>query len=333
MNIDTKRIIKICDDFLQIPSVTCYELPFLNYLDNKIKELGYETILKNRYLVVKPKNNINSRYIFSAHIDRHGLIKNDEENIEYLAYYFKKKLNLTFKRDVPEFYLSCAQRHTKENISSYDVLSGNILNKFKTLRYNLNWKEKQVFFDLDKNSKKEDSIFMLNSNITVQENNFFGQIDNVISAAVLYYLLEKNEFNQEIIFTTQEEIGKSFECILEYSKHINNKKLIVLDTSPYENFENQNTGFLVLRKGDENGKFDLNLVQHIEDFLKNEEISFTYKPSSNGMTELGRISTESNGKINGTTLQLPSLNYHTTYETSTIKSLENYTKVIDKLSK
>ena len=77
MNIDTKRIIKICDDFLQIPSVTCYELPFLNYLDNKIKELGYETILKNRYLVVKPKNNINSRYIFSAHIDRHGLIKND----------------------------------------------------------------------------------------------------------------------------------------------------------------------------------------------------------------------------------------------------------------
>jgi len=106
-----------------------------------------------------------------------------------------------------------------------------------------------------------------------------------------------------------------------------------MDTSPFSDFKGKEDGFLVLRYGDENGLFDKKLVDDIKDFLDSEDVSYVFKPSHLGMTELGRIIENTNGKINGCTIQLPSLNYHTAFETSTIQSLENYTKVILKLCK
>lgn len=332
MNIDVNKILKICDDFLQVPSVIEFEKPFLDYLNLKAKNLGYQTILKNNFLVVKKKINsqIESKYLFSAHIDRHGLILNDDKQIENCSFYFKKKYNLKFTRDTPDFYLSAAQRYTNVNISSFNEILGKIFNKFKTLRYNLDWKNKLVTFNLNKNLTSDDKIFMFNSNIILKDNLFFGQIDNVISVAVMFYILENFDFTDEMIFTTREEIGKSWECVDEYVRDYDkfNLKLVVLDTSPYENFNGKDKGFLVLREGDENGDFDLNMVEDMKLFLNSNKIPFYFKSKTNGMTELGRVSSESKGKINGITLQLPSLNYHTTYETSTIESLENYTKVI-----
>ncbi|MDA3855618.1 MAG: hypothetical protein PF569_05130, partial [Candidatus Woesearchaeota archaeon] len=185
--------------------------------------------------------------------------------------------------------------------------------------------------DLDKELKGE--VFALESKIKTKDDLFFGQIDNVISVAVLYYILKNFDFKQEIIFTTGEEIGVSYQNVLEYMK---DKKeildIITLDTSPYENFNNKKVGFLTLRKGDENGKFNIELVNQIEKILIENSVSINFKSSKKGITELGRMSSESNGKLNGATIQLPTMNYHTTYETSTMKSLENYFKIIKILS-
>lgn len=328
MNHDVKKILEICDDFLQIPSVTHFEKPFLVYLQKKAVDLGYETIVEDNYLVVKGKS-INPKYLFSSHIDRHGLIKNENGQIEYLAYYFKKKYGLQFKKDYHDFYIQCSLRHTNDYVSSYDLESGKVLNSYKTLRYEQNWKEKLVTFDFDKKSLDIDKVFKFDSKVVVLGDKFLGQIDNVISAAVLFFLLETIEFQNDIIFTTKEEIGRSYLNVLDYMEKYNqNLDIITLDTTPYENFNGKNDGFLVLREGDENGKFNLDLVNNMKDILSQENISFYFKPSDIGMTELGRVSTSSEGKYNGATLQIPTMNYHTTYETSTLSSLYSYYKIL-----
>lgn len=373
---EISRIINIIDEFLEIPATIGYEIPFLDYLNKKISKLGYKTTLNPDYLHIKSKKS-KAKYIFSVHIDRHGLIKNKENELEYAAFYWKKKKQLQFKREEVEqleeefienlnlsqiefkanlvgdllrftnhegldlkftrqgttdFFEKVALRHVKEDISSYNPITGKIINTLTTKRYNLDIKNKLITYDIDLKLKPEDMVFMLHSRIEQNQNLISAQLDNVISAAVLYYILETTQFNQEIIFTTKEEIGQSYLGVIEYLKNKKDLKLIVLDTSPYSDFKGKKDGFLTLRYGDENGGFNSELVENIKKTLEKEEISYDFKPDYMGRTELGRISTETKGKINGTTLQIPTLNYHTTYETTTIESLENYLKIIKKLN-
>ena len=327
----SKEILEICDDFLEIPSVILYEKPFFDYLERKISLLGYNTErCGNEYLVVKGKN---PKKIFSAHVDRHGVVRGENGTFEYAGFKFRRDMNLKFNREDMEFYQSAAQRHTREKIFSYDNISGEILDTYTTQRFNLDHKKKYVSYDLDKKPKENEIIFGFESSIKIKEDKFYGQIDNAISVAVLLYLLKTTNFQDNIIFTTKEEIGLSWKNVLDYmDKDNSNLKIITLDTTPYENFNNKEKGFLVLRKGDENGKFDLQIVEELEKILTENKIPIEYKNSAIGMTELGRISSESKGKYNGATLQIPTLNYHTTYETGTIESLQNYYLAIKLLS-
>jgi putative aminopeptidase FrvX len=376
MEKNIKTIIERTNEFLKIPSSICYEKPFLDFLNQRAKAFGYETILEDRYLVIRPK--VKSTILFSAHIDRHALIKNEQNEIEYLAFYLKKKRgdqflhekheeieeeftssinkeyqhaeisleedfilvkqknkpNLKFDRKGRKtFFESVGLRHTKEDISSYDSNTGEILNHYRTLRNSVSVDEKKVIYDTNMPLKEEDKIFMFNSKAEEIGNLVSGQIDNVISAACIFELIEKKELQQEVIFTTEEEIGTSWECIKDYSEKHNSKlKLIVLDTSPYTTLENFHLGYLTLREGDERADFDLELVSSIKKIVDEEKIPTHYKPSFIGNTELGKVVLETEGKLTGVTLQLPTTNYHTTYETCTKESLKNYMKIIEKLN-
>lgn len=376
MEININRVLEICNDFLKVPSSIDAEKPFLDFLNKKVKKLGYETILKEDYLVVKPRNQIKCKYLFSAHIDRHSIIKNDEGEIEHLGFYLKKKLKLKFKRERIEkfekeivsklskqfgedniilderflkfrniigkktikfereegdlFYTTFASRFVNLDVSSYDKNTGEIFKDYKILRSEVDVNKRYVEFHLNKEINGNEKYFMLKSEINILKNKFFGQIDNVISVATLFYLLEKKDFSQEIIFTTKEEIGQSWKNLIDYNSDL---KIISLDTSPYPSFKNKELGFLTFRRGDENGMFDEDLVEKLIFNANEQKIPYHFKPYDFGQTELGNAITNSNEKINGVTLQLPTMNYHTTYETSTLESLENYIKLIEKLSK
>ena len=49
------------------------------------------------------------------------------------------------------------------------------------------------------------------------------------------------------------------------------------------------------------------------------------------MTELGRIIKATKGAINGTTLQLPTIGYHTVEETTTKKSIDAMIDILQRL--
>mgnify|MGYP006284243399 FL=1 len=242
--------------------------------------------------------------------------------------------NLKFERKYnADFLEKMASRYTGEEIISYNG-DGKRKDKFKILRYDLEPENGEIYFELDKKLGKKDNIFMLNPELKNRDNKFWGQIDNAISVAGIFYLMENKSMNQEVIFTIREEIGQSYKSILDFyeKKENGGETLIVLDTSPYHSFKDKEDGFLVLRHGDERSGFDEDLIREIRKILDNGGVPYNFKPSHMGKTELGKVSKETGGKINGATIQLPSLNYHTSYETSTFESLKNYIKVIAHLA-
>ena len=68
----------------------------------------------------------------------------------------------------------------------------------------------------------------------IDQGYFIGQLDNVLSAAILVYLFEIG-FRGTAFFTAQEEAGRSWRYLLEWFRRFggSTNHLIVLDTSPY----------------------------------------------------------------------------------------------------
>ncbi len=141
-------------------------------------------------------------------------------------------------------------------------------------------------------------------------------------------------------FTAQEEAGRSWRFLLEWFRRFDTDtdKLLVLDTSPYPTRELAEVQDIVLRHRDANAVFESPLLQEIEQTCQTLDISYSFKDAylaaenvkllasgatakSLGTTEMGRIIVASEGKIQGTTLQLPTTGYHTTAETISIRSV------------
>ncbi|MGB1227116.1 MAG: peptidase M42, partial [Poseidonibacter sp.] len=121
-------------------------------------------------------------------------------------------------------------------------------------------------------------------------------------------------------------------------------ELLVLDTSPYKTMEDLKNIDVVLRNRDENGYFRSPLKTKIKKIAIKNRIKYHYKDeylktimkqtntkSSLGITELGRIISASKGSIQGTTLQVPTIGYHTVEETTLIQSIDSILLVLQKL--
>ncbi len=375
MNDKIKQILQICRELIQIPSLIEYEQEFLKYLNERLNNKNFNIIRGNQFLYITPSNQ-ETQYIFSAHIDRHGLIKNEDDEIEFLAFYLKRKYNLDFPRDElnedeehiknqiskyfqtslsdnffsiqdsniktkfirkgsPIDFEKTGLRHLNETVTSYKKFSSNKEKEYKVIHSINNFKENKISFLLDKTPSNSEVLFSLDNNIYEHHNLIWGQIDNIISASILVYLIENNILNQSVIFTTREEIGLSWKSFLEletYNISLDNKKLIILDTSPYQNVLYLDEGSLTLREGDERANFDTETSKLVNELLTEMKIPFNTKPSNEGKTELGKIIKETKTSLNGTTLQLPTMNYHTSVETTTKKSLRNYIEVIEKIN-
>jgi putative aminopeptidase FrvX len=178
-----------------------------------------------------------------------------------------------------------------------------------------------------------------------------GQLDNVLTAAALVYLFERG-FEGTVFFTSQEEAGKSWRYLLEWFRRFGNKtnQLIVVDTSPYPDFEAAAEQHLVLRNKDANAAFSPKLTAKLQNLCQKRGVRFQMKDAyveainvrlraegedsrSLGSTEMGRIIAASNGLVDGTTLQIPTSGYHTMSESAPLSSVKAFIDVLSDLAK
>jgi len=345
-----QEILAKTDEYLQIPSVIGFERAFIQYLFADFSKRGCEVRMYNKFLTVSKKNSKNPK-VLTAHIDRHGIVTDLNGNFEYAAFNVKKSYGINIKGS-EKFFKKVGQRFIDEIVYAYNYLSGDKYGEGKVKSFSYDVEKKNLFFEIEGFSdiKRLQAPIPVayKSQLKIREGLVSSQIDNVISISVIHQLVSDG-FDGKIILTAEEEIGRSWKYIVDYllEQGVSTQEIITLDTTPYDDLRAVQNGLIVLRNKDENGIFNPELVSSLREICESQGIKYEMKdevieaqnakcldgaePKTLGKTELGRIIQHTEGRFNGATIQLPTINYHTNHETTSELALNNYYKALKKI--
>lgn len=313
--------IEECREFINIPSVSYFEKPFMDFILKKIPRNNYRIEANQNFIACIPKKK-KPKLSFSVHIDRLGIVYNGVNFVysNYYGYRIKKK----------EYSPSVifGKRFVGKDVIAYD-LKGEIIGEGIVKNCKIKEEVNDLVFDIDGidlDKLNAPTPIAYKSNLLVTENEIIGQIDNVINVVLAYFLL-KNKANCSVFFTTKEETGDSWPFILNILKKHKIKDIVILDTTKLDN-KDYNSNDLVFRISDDLTEYNRDLIDNFIKLAEKKNIDFyikTKKPDGakiKNITELGHIVKESDGEYSGATIQLPVINYHTQNETVKKKSLE-----------
>lgn len=322
-------------EYLAVPSVVGHEKHFIDYLAFDFQKLGLVVKHHEGILEVCGSDEPNGQ-IISAHLDRHGLISNGEGHYAYAAEYIKEEKYGEPNNPSRTMINAISERFEGEKVFAYDSTSGDKLGEGEI--------EKCV-----PAVDHIDSIFTINGmedmpidtpiayarQAKEEDGRLIGQVDNVVSLGIIYCLFQ-NGFKGTALFTCEEEIGKSWVHMRRWLKRnkVETHNLLILDTSPYREAAPVEGNMVVLRNRDKSANFNKSLVEKIKqratDLLIPFQVKDEYfiemglKTEDLGSTELGRIVLNSNDRWNGATVQIPTIEYHTSFETTSRGCIESF---------
>ncbi len=335
----------ILKQLIRVPSVVGAEHPFFMFIKRELEEIGLDVEYYDGVLIAKGSDPT-CGYI-SAHADRHGLICTGHNEFQYAAFIAKNQADLKGNSNSEQLLKNFEMRFVDQKVQAYEPWSGSYLgigmitDAFLCLRRN------NIIFKVDGfNHLFPGTPIAFMDKLEIDDKDLVSaQLDNVISVAVIIYMYHLG-YRGTSFFTASEEAGKSWRFLLEYFRRFNieTNELLVLDTSPYENIEDVNHLDVVLRNRDENAVFRSPLKAKIKNIAIQNNIKYHYKDAylknimkqkntkgSLGVTELGRIISATKGKIQGTTLQFPTIGYHTVEESTHKNSIDNMIKILQEL--
>ncbi|MEZ5503432.1 MAG: peptidase M42 [Halioglobus sp.] len=331
------------------PSVVGSEHSFFRVLQRELEERGAQVTWYEGLLVAQgeqPKS-----LMLSAHVDRHGLICTGPNEFQYAAFVAGARSDLLGNSVGEQLMKKIVDRFGAEYVYAYEPWSGaycgrGVINRAYICEYRNN-----LIFEvkgLEHLVAGTPVAFADLLKITGQA--LVGQLDNVLTTAALVYLFELG-FKGTVFFTSQEEAGKSWRYLLEWFRRFGatRNELIVVDTSPYPDFQAASEQQLVLRNKDANALFNRQLTRRLLNLCEHRGIRFQMKdayveamnvqlraagedPRSLGSTEMGRIISASNGLVDGTTLQIPTSGYHTMSESAPISSVKAFIDILSDLA-
>ncbi len=334
----------ILKQLIRIPSVVGAEQPFFMFIKRELEEHGVKVEYYDGVLVAKG-NNPQSGYI-SAHADRHGLVCTGHNEFQYAAFIAKNKADLTGDSNSEQLLHNFTARFVDEKVQAYQPWSGTYLGLGSIKDAFLCERRNNIIFKIDGFDYLTPGMpiaFM--DKLDIKDDLISAQLDNVISVAMIIYMYTIG-YQGTAFFTASEEAGRSWRFLLEWFRRFNIKtdELLVLDTSPYPTLEELRSIDIVLRHRDSNAVFRSPLKNKIKKIAIKEKINFNFKDTylknkmqknktarSLGTTELGRLIFATKGEIQGTTLQIPTIGYHTVNETTTKRAALSMIKVLQKL--
>lgn len=334
----------ILKQLIRVPSVVGAEHPFLMLIKRELEEIGVEVEYYDGVLVGKGKEPT-SGYV-SAHVDRHGLICTGHNEFQYAAFIAKNKADLRGDSNSEQLLKNFTARFVDEKVQAYEPWSGSYLGLGTIKKAYLCERRNNIIFKVDGfDFLLPGTPIAFVDKLEYKENLISAQLDNVLCVAMIIYMYHLG-YQGTSFFTASEEAGKSWRFLLEWFRRfdIATNELLVLDTSPYSSLEDIAKLDLVFRNRDTNAVFRSPLKQKMKKIAIEEKIRYHYKDAylknkmaqtgakgSLGTTELGRIIDATKGGIQGATLQIPTIGYHTVHETASIKAVESMVKVLEKL--
>lgn len=343
------EFINLLSSLMRSPSVVGAEHSFYRVLQRELEERGAIVHWYEGVLVAQGRRP--TSLFLSAHIDRHGLICTGPNEFQFAAFVAGARSDLLGNSVGEQLMRKVVDRFGGKPVFAYEPWSGAYRGCGRITSARICEFRSNLIFTLEglDHLVAGTPVAFLDK-LKVTEDALSGQLDNVLTAAVLVYLFELG-FEGTAFFTAQEEAGKSWRYLLEWFRRFggSTNQLIVVDTSPYPDFETASQQHLVLRHKDANAVFNKELtaslnalgdslewVTHYKDIYvedRNRALAAAgEEPMSLGSTELGRIILASNGLVDGTTLQIPTSGYHTMAETAPMSSVRAFIDVLAKLA-
>ncbi|OIP55991.1 MAG: peptidase M42 [Helicobacteraceae bacterium CG2_30_36_10] len=334
----------ILKQLIRIPSVVGAEHPFFMFVKRELEEIGVTVEYYDGVLVAKGSEP-ESGYI-SAHADRHGLICTGHNEFQYAAFIAKNRADLTGTSNSEKLLHSFTSRFVDEKVQAYQPYSGTYLGLGTIKEAFLCERRNNIIFKVE----GFDFLFpgtpiAFMDKLEIKDDLISAQLDNVLSVAVIIHMYHIG-YRGTAFFTASEEAGKSWRFLLEWFRRfdINTNELLVLDTSPYTSLDDITSLDIVLRNRDSNAVFRSPLKNKIKNIAIEEKIKYHFKDAylknlmqqngtngSLGTTELGRVIHATKGEIQGATLQIPTIGYHTVNETTSIKAVNSLITVLKRL--
>ena len=331
------------------PSVVGAEHSFFRVLQRELEERGAHVTWYEGLLVAQGSDPLST--MFSAHIDRHGLICTGPNEFQYAAFISANRTDLLNNSVSEELMTKVTGRFQSESVFAYEPWSGAYRgNGIIKRSYICEFRNNLIFEIEGLNDVVAGTPIAFKDKLAIKNGRLQSQLDNVLTAAVLVHLFSLG-FKGTAFFTAQEEAGKSWRYLLEWFRRFggSTNRLFVVDTSPFPDIATANQQLLVLREKDANAAFNKEATKLIENLCRKNNFSYTYKdkyvekdnerlmslgekPHSLGSTEMGRIIAASNGLVDGTTIQIPTTGYHTMEESASWESVEAFIKLLTILS-
>ncbi|BCX46793.1 peptidase M42 [Haloferula helveola] len=331
---DLSGFLETLQQLVREPSVVGTEDSFFRVLRRELEELDLQVERHLGVLVARGKNP--ELLTLSAHIDRHGLLCTGPNEFQYAAFISSNRGDLTGDSLSEQMAATIADRFAGQRVQAHLPYTGTYLGQGVISHSYLCPARHNLIFELDGlEFLQPGAPVSFLDRLRVTETHLSAQLDNVLSVALIVHLFRQG-FGGTALFTAQEEAGRSWRYALEWFRRegIETNRLLVLDTSPYPTPEAAGAQELVLRRKDASAEFDPKFTAELEtlcqvlgvrhDFkdawIEHENLDRP-KPMSLGRTELGRLAAATDGRINGTTLQIPTTGYHTASETASLDSI------------
>ena len=334
---------------IRSPSVVGAEHSFFRVLQRELEERGAHVTWYEGVLVAqgaKPDS-----LFLSAHIDRHGLICTGPNEFQYASFVAGARSDLLGNSVDEQLMRKIVDRFDGEPVFAYEPWSGAYRGKGKINNaYICEFRNNLIFSLIGLEHTVAGTPVAFLDKLKMTGEAIFGQLDNVLPAAVLVYLFELG-YQGTAFFTAQEEAGKSWRYLLEWFRRFGNStnQLIVVDTSPFSDFDAAAKQQLILRNKDANASFNQELTEKVFDLCKSLNVQTLYKdqyveqqnierinqnetPMTLGSTEMGRIIVSSNGLVDGTTVQIPTSGYHTLSEAAPTEAVAAFIQVLSHLA-
>ncbi len=335
------EFLDILKPLIREPSVVGHEHSFFRVLTRELEEIGVKVTYYNGVLVAQGTRP--NEQFFSAHIDRHGLLCTGPNEFEYAAFIAGNQGEVMGGSVSAHILGQIEDRFQGQRVQAHMAYTGTYLGQGKIRRSFVCPQRKNLIFEVDGlDFLQPGTPVSFLDRIKIADGLVSCQLDNVVSAALLIYLFQKG-FQGTGLFTAQEESGRSWRYTLSwFQRHqITTQRLVVLDTSPYATREDADAQQIALRNKDANGLFSSWMTQELVTRCQSLGLSYGFKdeyieqqnqtrsrPYPLGRTELGRIAAATDGEINGTTLQIPTTEYHTANETASLSSLDAVIKLL-----
>jgi hypothetical protein len=345
----TPRFLALLATLLRSPSVVGNEHSFFRALQRELEERGAAVTWYEGLLVAQGQDPMS--LMFSAHIDRHGLICTGPNEYQFAAFVAGARSDLLGNSVSEQMMMRIAGRFPDEEVYAYEPWSGSYRGRGRIRSTYICENRNNLIFEVEGlEHLVAGTPVAFTDQLDVTEERISGQLDNVLTAAVLVFLFELG-FQGTAFFTAQEEAGKSWRYLLEWFRRFGSStnQLIVVDTSPFPDLSVAVPGSVVLRNRDANATFNRALTASLVAACNTLGIPFVFKDSfvesqnreignageparSLGVTELGRVIAGSGGLVDGTTLQIPTTGYHTMDEAADIGSLLSFMRLTEYLA-